>query len=112
MYLILNDKKIKIKNAITLKERFLGFMGISPIDYGMLFPSCNAIHTFFMKENIDIIGLNEKNEVIYIYRNLPKNQIINIKNSIKKTSVLELPKNTSKEIQMGETLIFKDKDII
>lgn len=95
-----------------MADRFKGFMGKTNIDYGMLFPTCNAIHTFFMKENIDIVGLNEENQVIYIYRNLPKNQIVRIKNDVKKTSILELPKDTSKEITMGSILLFEDEDII
>jgi hypothetical protein len=103
---------MKIVLAKSFPIRLKGLMGEENIDYGMLFPKCNAIHTFFMKENIDIVGLNEENQVIYIYRNLPKNQIVRIKSDIKKTSILELPKDTSKFITMGSVLLFEDEDII
>ena len=109
MYLQLKNKKIKIIVANTFKLRLFGLMGKKNIDYGMLFPKCNSIHTFNMKENIDVIGLNENNEVIYKYENLSKNQIIKIKNPQKKTSVLELPKNTSKNIKLNSILLFKDE---
>ena len=71
MYLLINNKKIEIKEAISFKDRLYGLMGKTNIDYGMLFPNCNSIHTFFMKENIDIIGINKDNIVIYKYENLP-----------------------------------------
>lgn len=108
----MNQTKIKIVVAKNYSERLKGLMGKTNIDYGMLFFKCNAIHTFFMKENIDVVGLNEENQVIYIYRNLPKNQIVRIKNDIKKTSILELPKDTSKHITMGSVLFFEDEDVI
>ena len=78
------------------------------IHYGMLFPNCNGIHTYFMKEEIDVIALNEENQVIYIYRNVPKNKIIKISESPKKTSILELPKNASEKLYIGSILKFED----
>ncbi len=112
MILQVGSNKIKIVVAQNYWVRLKGLMGVSPIYYGMLFPACNAIHTFFMKEAIDVIGLNEHNQIIYMYRNLPKNQIIHIKEDIKKTSILELPQNTSKDFQMGNILFFEDEDIV
>lgn len=112
MILEINKKKLEIVEAKSFSKRLKGLMGVSPITYGMYFKNCNGIHTYFMKENIDVIGLNEQNEVIYIYRNLPKNQIIKLESSAKKTSILELPKDTSKHIKMGSILFFKDEDVI
>ena len=79
----LNNTYIEIKEAKTFYERMMGFMGKTNINYGILFPKCNSIHTFFMKEEIDVIGLNEKNEIIFIERNCTKNKIIKINHSIK-----------------------------
>lgn len=108
MYLKTNNKIYEIIIANNFHQRLLGLIGKKNINYGMLFPSCNSIHTYFMKENIDIIGLDENNEVIYKYENLDKNRIIKINNDIKKTSILELPANTSKKIRIGTILIFED----
>ena len=83
-------------------------MGKKDIQEGILFPKCNAIHTFFMQEEIDVIGLNEENQVVYIYRNVPKNKIVKIQNKNKKTSILELPKDTSKGLVIGSILAFKE----
>lgn len=106
MKLKLENKIFEIKEAKTLPERLMGFMGKKNINYGMLFRNCNAIHTFFMKEEIDVIGLNLQNEIIFMERNCKKNKIIQIHSNIKKTSILELPKNTSFSLQIGDTLTF------
>lgn len=112
MILYINKKKIQVVEAKTFSQRLRGFMGVSPITYGLLFRKCNAIHTFFMQENIDVVGLDENYKVIYIYRNLPKNQIIRIQNPIKNTSILEIPKDASKTIKMGSILLFEDENVI
>ena len=103
----INDKYLDIKIAKTFHERMMGFMGKTNIDYGIFFPKCNSIHTFFMKEAIDVIGLNENNEIIFIEKNCTKNKIIKINYSIKKTCILELPKNTSLNLKIGEQLFFE-----
>ena len=78
----------------------------------MFFPKCNSIHTYFMKENIDIVGLDENNEVIYKYENLNKNRIIKIKYDSKKTSILEMPANSTKKIKIGTILLFEEQFIL
>ncbi len=108
MKLKLNNKTISIVVAKDFKTRLLGLMGKKNIDYGMLFPKCNGIHTYFMKEEIDVIGLNQDNQVIYIYRNVPKNKIVKISEDVKKTSILELPANTSQKLYIGSILKFEE----
>ena len=108
MKLKVNNKDMNIVYATDFKTRLLGLMGQKNIDYGILFPKCNAIHTFFMKEEIDVVGLNEENQVIYIYREVPKNKVVKVSDDAKKTSILELPKNTSKKIYVGSILKFED----
>lgn len=106
MQLVLNGKNIPVKEAITYKERLIGLMGQKNINYGMLFKNCNAIHTYFMKENIDVIGLNEENKIIFLERNVSPNKMIFIHRSLKKTSILELPNNTSLTLNLGDELNF------
>ena len=92
--------------ASSFYKRLTGLIGKKNIDYGILFPKCNSIHTYFMKENIDIIGLDENNEVIYKYENLDKNRVIKINSDRKKTSILEMPANSTKKIKIGTILPF------
>ena len=106
MHIIIDDKKIKIYIANTFLKRLIGLLGEKEITYGMLFPHTNSIHTFFMKANIDVLALDENNEVILKWENVPKNRIISVKNSAKKTSILELPSNTSNNIKISDKLTF------
>lgn len=112
MTLKIGKNEYNIIVASNFKTRLYGLMGKTNIDYGMLFPACNSVHTFFMKEEIDIVGLDINHEVIYKQECAHPNQIIRIKNEQNKTSILELPKNASKKIKIGQILLFKDKDII
>ena len=61
------------------------------ITKGMFFPKTRSIHTFFMKDNIDVIMLNKEKKIIYYQTNVKRNKII-----IKKEAhdTIELPKNT------------------
>lgn len=112
MYLRINKKKLPIVLANNFQKRLQGLMGVFPITYGMLFLHCDAIHTFFMKDAIDIVGLNQNNQIIYLYQNLSPNRILRISHGKEKIHILELPKNTSKTFTLGETLFFEDENII
>ena len=67
MYIIKDNVKLKIKPCNNIFNRFLGLMFKKNIDYGLYFPKCNSIHTFFMKENIDVIMCDKDNTIIYYY---------------------------------------------
>ena len=103
---------IPIIKAQSFKSRLIGLIGQKNINHGMFFLECNSIHTFLMKEAIDVVGLNEKNEIIFIEQNIKPNKIINIHRNIKKTNILELPKNTSNNLKLGDQLFFEFKDVI
>jgi len=109
MYLNLGNKKIDIIVANSFFQRFKGLMGKKEISFGMLFPKTNSIHTFFMKDDIDVIALDENNKIINKYENVKKNKIIRINNKIKNTSILELPKNASKNFKINQKLTFISK---
>ena len=106
MKLQLDKNLFEIKIATNFMDRVMGFMGKTNINYGILFPKCNSVHTFFMKEEIDIIGLDNENTILFIERNCSKNKIIKINHNIKKASILELPKNTSFSLNVGDTIHF------
>ena len=91
MKLILDNKKIELKDCINFKDKLIGFMFKTNINYCIRF-KCKSIHTFFMRENIDVIITNKNNIVLYVYNSLSKNKII-----IKKDAYYfyELPNNTN-----------------
>ena len=60
------------------------------INYGLCFPKCNSIHTFFMKEKIDVIMTDIDYNILYIYKNLSPSKIILPKKKVYYT--FEFPK--------------------
>ena len=91
MKLIYENKNIDIIDCNTFFSRLIGFMFKKNINNALLFNKCNSIHTFFMKENIDVIMCDKDNTIIYYYNNLKKNKIILPKKKVYKT--IELPVN-------------------
>ncbi len=75
MKLLLKNKEINLKDCNNFKDKLIGFMFKKNIDCALRF-KCKSIHTFFMKQNIDIIITDKNNKVLYIYTNFHKNKII------------------------------------
>ena len=84
-------QEINIKVCNNLFNRFMGFMFNKKINYGLCFPNCNSIHTFFMLDSIDVIMTDKNYNIMYIYKNLKPNKIILPKKNVYYT--FELPKN-------------------
>ena len=91
MILKYKNKKIELYKCTTFYSRFKGFMSTKNINKALLFDKCNSIHTFFMKENIDVILCDKNNKILYFYKNLTKNRIILPKKNVHK--IFETPAN-------------------
>ena len=91
MHIIKNNKKLEIKSCNNIFNRFLGLMFKKNINYGLCFPRCNSIHTFFMKIPIDVIMTDKNYNILYMYKNLKPNKIILPKKNVYYT--FELPCN-------------------
>lgn len=101
MYTIIDDKKYEI---ITLKSFLSKLKGLmfekNKITKIYLFKNCSSIHTFFMKQNIDICILDKNYKIVYLKENMKKNKIL-----IKKGYyTLEMPLNLTNKLKVGETL--------
>ena len=94
---------MKIITAKTYMQKLTGLMGKKNINYGMFFPGVSSIHTFFMKESIDVIGLNDAMIITSIYENVKPNKILILKNA---SHTLELPKGESKRYHIGQNVKF------
>ena len=94
---------MKIITAKTYMQKLTGLMGKKNINYGMFFPGVSSIHTFFMKESIDVIGLNDAMIVTSIYENVKPNKILILKNA---NHTLGLPKGESKRYHIGQKVKF------
>lgn len=105
MKLIYDNKKIKLINCKSFFKRFRGFMLKRDIDKALLFDKCNSIHTFFMRENIDVIMCDKNNKVLFYYRNLGKNKVILPKKGVRK--VFETPGNYF-DVVIGKKMIIDE----
>ena len=85
--------------AKTFNQKLKGLMGQNNINYGMFFPNVNSIHTFFMRETIDVIGLNKNMIITEIHPNIKPNHILLLNKS---HHTLELPNNYSKNYKIGQ----------
>ncbi len=112
MDLIIADDYYNIEVINNKISKFFYLMKKQDFYNGVYFPKCNNIHTFFLKDEIDIVGLDNKNVVIYKYQDVPKNKIIEIHNPKKNTNILVLPKNISKIIKINDILSLEGENII
>ncbi len=106
MRLVYKGKSIELKECSSFYSRLKGFMFKKNISYSLLFDRCSSVHTFFMKENIDVIMCDSDNVIVYYYNNLGKNKIIWPKKGVKK--VFETPYNYF-NIAVGERMIIEWK---
>ena len=82
MRILINQKEQDFTLCNNFKTRFLGLMGKKNIQDIYVFPHCNSIHTFFMRESIDVVLLKKDGTVIKTIENLkPWRMIIPQKNA-------------------------------
>ena len=84
---------MEIKHYEKHKDKFKGLMFKKNFNYGIRLRS-NGIHTFFIKENIDVYLTDKNSKILYIYKNLKPNKIILPKKHIYYT--YEFPINKTK----------------
>ena len=94
---------MKIKIADNFKDKLIGLMFKENINYGLLIKNCKSIHTFFMKENIDVLLLDNTNRILMINRNIKPNKIIIFKNK-NTCNILELPSNSSLNLKVNDII--------
>lgn len=99
------NKDITLYECKSFYTRFMGFMGKKNINNALLFDKCNSIHTFFMKDNIDVIMCDSDNIVLCYYKDLGKNKVILPKKNVKK--VFETPSNYF-DIEIGKKMIINE----
>lgn len=102
MKIIIKDKNIDLEVANTFWKKFKGFMFKKNINHALLFKKCNGIHTFFMKEEIDVILTDKNNNILYLYPNLKKWKILLPKKHVYNT--YELPKGSINNLKIKTKL--------
>ncbi len=79
------------RTALAFRDRLCGMIGrnfTADMD-AMIFPRCNAVHTFFMRGRIDVVFLDGNGEVVALSRNLrPWQPCVGCRKAV---TVIELP---------------------
>lgn len=107
LQLLHNDNRIYIFDANRFFLRLRGLIGRElQDDFGLLLTPCNQIHTFFMKQPIDVIYLTKENKILFIEEQVPPNLIKKKRKDAKK--ILELKGGTAEKMkfQIGDILVF------
>jgi len=82
MKIVCINKNIDVIVCNTYFKRLKGFMfRKKKIDYGLCFPKCKSIHTFFMRQPIDIICASKDNKIVALYYSIKPNKIIRNKDA-------------------------------
>ena len=104
MYIVINNKKYPVILMNTFFTRFKGLMfRKDPISNIYMFPKCSSIHTFFMKQEIDVCILDKNFVIKYICHSMKRGKIL-----IKKGYyTLEMPLGTAKYLHTGEKISIK-----
>ena len=94
MKLVVDKKTLELIEANTFLEKLFGLMFKKNINYALRL-KCNGIHTFFMREKIDVIVCDKDNNIISVYKCLKKNRVVLPKKKAYYT--YELPAGTINE---------------
>ena len=106
-YIEKNGKKIDIILMNSFTKKLVGLMfKKAPIKEAYLFKNTNGIHTFFMRQNINVLLLSKDYKILKVIKNLKPWKVIMPKKNVKYT--IELPVNITTFIE-GETLTIKEK---
>lgn len=106
MYIIIDNKKYNVIVMDTFMKRLRGLMFKNEkIKDIYMFPRCNSIHTFYMKQDIDVCILDKNYVITHISRGLSRGKVL-----IKKGyHTLEMPLGSTRSLSVGDKLCFKKK---
>ena len=80
-------------SALGFLERGRGMIGRKFEDFdAMIFNNCNAIHTMFMTDKIDVLFVDRENRICDLRKNLQP--WLPLVRAVNASSVIELPENT------------------
>jgi uncharacterized membrane protein (UPF0127 family) len=92
---------MKYQVARSFWERLIGVIGKGRNFKPLFIPKCRQVHTFWMKDSIDIFWVNIEKKVIKINRSILPRKICSCCNAY---GVLEAPLNKIKNIKLGDKI--------
>lgn len=100
MKIIYKDKEIVVVKQNTFIKRFMGIMfRRKKIDYALWFDRCNSIHTFFCRQDIQVIMTDKSDKILYVNNCLGRGKIV-----IKKGcyNVYEMPPDYFSNVKVND----------
>jgi uncharacterized membrane protein (UPF0127 family) len=93
----------KVATATSLLQRLMGLMGRKQmVGEALWIPSCNSIHTCFMRFSIDLAFVDQSMSVVAIRQNVkPWRMVLPIS---KAYGVFELPNGSLANLSLGDVL--------
>lgn len=102
MKLVLNNKIISVIEYKSFFKKAKGLMFKKElINYGIRLNNCGSIHTFFMKQDIDVCITDKNNRIIYLEQRVKNNRVISKRNGY---YTYELPLNSINNLKIGTKL--------
>ena len=102
MTIQIGSQILNVKSCKTFFSRCFGMMGQKkPLSYGLYFPKCKSIHTFFMRQNIDIVMVDSNHLIVAVYKNAKPWHIFYSKNA---TACYEFSTGILDEVAIGDLI--------
>ena len=103
MYLRINNKKLEVKELLTLKDKIKSLrFNLYKIDYGIRRNNKKLASTYMFCQRVDICFTNKENVIIALYENV-KSEKRYFK--FRSKYIYYLPLNTVKHLKVGEKLM-------
>ena len=103
MKIIIDSKNYFMEEYNSFFQKLHGLMfKRKKLNYIVCFPKCNAIHTFFMFQNIDVCMTDKNNKILYVFHNLKPWRIIFPQKKAYYT--YEMPIGCSNNLKINDTL--------
>lgn len=107
MYLKIPGKNIEIHECSSFKKRFTSLkFNLYPIDYGLYFPKCKLLDTYFYCQRVDAIFTDNDNKILFMHENIRSEKR---KFHWKAKKLYILPLGTCKYFDVGDALRIKEK---
>lgn len=104
MYLIINNKKLKIEELTTFKQKFKSLkFNFIQIDKAIKLTNKKLINTYFFCQKVDLVVTNKNEIIIYKEEKVPTEKMYFPKKNTK--NIYFLPLNTAKYLNIGDVLL-------
>ena len=108
MYIKVKNKKLKLVELTTFKERFKSLkFNFKILDYAIKFPKKRVLNTVFFVQQIDIAITDKDDKIIYLEENVISERYFIHKH--KGRNFYLLPLGTAEKLKIGQKINSYDK---